>query len=398
MTTSKPELREDQERIVQVGGYAAFQATEGIPIITGFAVDDLRAVEVKPWARLECLGTYINLDGAGNTNDAYVAEIEPGKKMAPERHLFEKNIYVLSGRGATLVGDDPKSRISFEWHKGSVFSVPINTWHQHLNGSGTEPARFVAVTTAPLTMNLFHNDGFIFDNPYVFEDRVSPAKAFSGEGTMFSSVNGRTNAWETNFVPDIETFTTFTWKERGAGGAHIKLELAEQTQTAHISEFPVGTYKKAHRHGPGAHLLITGGVGFALVWRKDDMSDLVKADWQRGSLYLPTQDAENEYFHQHFNVGTTPARYINMAPSNSRKYTYQRGINDPGRQAEIRAMVSISEGGIQLEYEDEDPRVHEIFEEELRKHGQECRMKNLIASCTGVAGPENKKGALGAYA
>ena len=83
-----------------------------------------------------------------------------------------------------------------------------------------------------------------------------------------------------------------------------------------------------------------------------------------------------------------------MSPSNSRKYAFRRGSNDPSKQGEIRAMVSIKEGGIQLEYEDEDPRVHRIFEEELAKRGQECRMKNLIAECTGVAGPENKKGAL----
>ena len=90
MTTSKPEVRPDQERIVKIDAYRAFQAKEGIPVVTGFAVDDLRAVEVKPWARLDCLGTYINLDGTGDTNDAYVAEIEPGKKMAPEKHIFEK--------------------------------------------------------------------------------------------------------------------------------------------------------------------------------------------------------------------------------------------------------------------------------------------------------------------
>ena len=60
-------------------------------------------------------------------------------------------------------------------------------------------------------------------------------------------------------------------------------------------------------------------------------------------------------------------------------------------------MVSIKEGGIQLEYEDESRRVHEIFEEELRKHGQECRMKNLIPYCTGVEGPQNKKGSLKAW-
>ncbi|MCH7654701.1 MAG: cupin domain-containing protein [Chloroflexi bacterium] len=375
MTTSKPELREDQERIVQVGGYAAFQATEGIPIITGFAVDDLRAVEVKPWARLECLGTYINLDGAGNTNDAYVAEIEPGKKMAPERHLFEKNIYVLSGRGATLVGDDPKSRISFEWHKGSVFSVPINTWHQHLNGSGTEPARFVAVTTAPLTMNLFHNDGFIFDNPYVFEDRVSPAKAFSGEGTMFSSVNGRTNAWETNFVPDIETFTTFTWKERGAGGAHIKLELAEQTQTAHISEFPVGTYKKAHRHGPGAHVIIVKGMGYSLLWPSHGSphDGMERVDWKPGAMVVPP----NGWFHQHFNGGTTPARYLAFR-WNSQKYFFSLGSPMEGD-----TDVSVKLGGGQIEYEDEEPMIHELFEEALAKVGTSSQMAEFIPRLRG---------------
>ena len=370
MTTSKPELREDQERIVQVSGYAAFQATEGIPVITGFAVDDLRTVEVKPWARLECLGTYINLDGAGGTNDAYVAEIEPGKRMAPERHLFEKNIYVLDGRGATLVGDDPNSRISFEWHKGSVFSVPINTWHQHLNGSGTEPARFVAVTTAPLTMNLFHNEGFIFDNPYVFEDRMGGAKLFQGEGTMYTAVAGRTNVWETNFVPDIETFTTFTWKERGAGGAHIKLELADQTQTAHVSEFPVGTYKKAHRHGPGAHVIIIKGTGYSLLWPSHGRphDGMERVDWRPGAMVVPP----NGWFHQHFNGGATPARYLAFR-WNSQKYFFSLGVAMEGE-----TDVSVKLGGGQIEYEDEEPIIHDLFEEALRKAGTQSQMAEFI--------------------
>ena len=55
-TASKPEVLADQERLVRVSAYEAFQAREGIPVIGGFAVQDLRKVEVKPWARLECLG------------------------------------------------------------------------------------------------------------------------------------------------------------------------------------------------------------------------------------------------------------------------------------------------------------------------------------------------------
>jgi hypothetical protein len=51
------------------------------------------------------------------------------------------------------------------------------------------------------------------------------------------------------------------------------------------------------------------------------------------------------------------------------------------------ADKSVKEGGWQVEYEDEDPEVHRIFEAELAKSGVECRMKNLSPYCTGVDGP-----------
>jgi quercetin dioxygenase-like cupin family protein len=340
-----------------------------------------------------CDGAVVYLDGDEETNE-HVIEVGPGGKTNPVHHMFNEVVYVLSGRGATQVWYDEGRKQTFEWAAGAYFSIPMNATYQHFNGSGEQATRMVSVTNLPGMVRKFITPDFIWNNPYVFPDRMKADEGWaSASGMMYK---GR--VWETNFLPDAARMPMPNWGERGAGGTNIMLSLADNTVSSHISEFPVGTYKKAHRHGPGAHLLITGGEGFALVWKNEDMSDMVKADWQAGSLYLPTQDAENEYFHQHFNVGTTPARYINMAPSNSRKYTYKRGINDPGRQAEVRAMVSIKEGGIQMEYEDEPRRIHEIFEEELRKHGQECRMKNLVPWCTGVAGPENKVGSLKGYA
>ncbi len=370
MTTSKPEVRTDQDRLVKHTAYDEFQASEGIPIVTGFAVQDLRSVEVAPWARLECQGAYINLDGTGGTNDAYVAEIEPGKRMAPERHLFEKNIYVLDGRGATLVGDDPNSRTSFEWKRGSVFSVPINVWHQHMNGSGSESARFLAVTTAPLVMNYFHNDDFIFNNSFVFEDRMAAQRQFQGEGTMFTGNSGRVNVWETNFIPDIETFTTFTWKERGAGGASVMFELADNTQAAHVSQFPVGTYKKAHRHGPGAHVIIISGEGFSLLWPQDGgpRDRMERVDWKVGSMVVPPTN----WFHQHFNGGTEPARYLALRWG-SQKHGFSLGSAGEGE-----ADVSVKLGGAQIEYEDEDPIVHDMFAETLAQAGGESQMGEFI--------------------
>ncbi|MCH8199599.1 MAG: hypothetical protein IIA54_05980, partial [Chloroflexi bacterium] len=208
------------------------------------------------------------------------------------------------------------------------------------------------------------------NNSYVFEDRMGGAKLFQGEGTMWTARAGRTNVWETNFVPDIETFTTFTWKERGAGGAHIKLELADQTQTAHISEFPVGTYKKAHRHGPGAHVIIIKGTGYSLLWPSHGSphDGMERVDWKPGAMVVPP----NGWFHQHFNGGATPARYLAFR-WNSQKYYFSLGVAMEGE-----TDVSVKLGGGQIEYEDEEPLIHDLFEEALAKAGTRSQMAEFI--------------------
>ena len=53
--------------------------------------------------------------------------------------------------------------------------------------------------------------------------------------------------------------------------------------------------------------------------------------------------------------------------------------------------VSGKEGGIQVEYDDEDPEIHQIYEAELAKLGLPCRMKNMVPTCTGEAGAETIK-------
>ena len=61
----------------------------------------------RPWERTGGLAARICLEGTGETNDAYVCEIPAGKALKPQRHLFEELIYIVSGRGATTVWNDP---------------------------------------------------------------------------------------------------------------------------------------------------------------------------------------------------------------------------------------------------------------------------------------------------
>ena len=53
--------------------------------------------------------------------------------------------------------------------------------------------------------------------------------------------------------------------------------------------------------------------------------------------------------------------------------------------------VDRNEGGSQIEYEDEERAIHDLFEAELTSVGAICRMKAFIPWCTGEVGPTNER-------
>ena len=360
--------------------YLRWIEREGVPLIVDFAFDDLNTLELSPWERKGGSGAIINIPNHVIPNDAQVVEIKPGAKSEPVHHMYEAMFYVLSGRGATSIWIDEDKKKTFEWHKGSLFSVPLNASNQQFNASGTEPARYVAVTSAPPMMRLFRDDDFMFDLPHVFSSRYTGEQDyFSGNGKLY---NGR--IWESNFIPNAATMPLYGWASRGAGGINAALEMAHNSINAHISEFPVGTYKKGHRHGPGAHLLLlSGDAGFSLLWNEDDRSDMRKADWKEGSMVIVPGEGT---YHQHFNSGTKRARYLALKQG-------EHGLVPPYGGIRPGADVSMKDGGRQVEYEDEARQIHDIFEAELGKNGATCRMKAFIPYCTGEVGPTKERDA-----
>jgi uncharacterized RmlC-like cupin family protein len=358
----------DLEFMGTVNPYLEWQEQEGLPRISGFYVDDLAAVDVSQWASRGAFGAFVNLEGTGGVNDLQILELPPSSSTTPAHHMFEVLAYVVTGRGSASVWYSETTRSSFEFGTGALFSVPLNASYRFFNASGTQPLRIVMVTNAPLIMNLFHNSEFIFDNPFVFRDRFGgESRYFSGDGKLWR--RNRSHIWETNFVPDVRTLQLYSWKARGAGGHNVLMELAHSSMSAHVSEFPVGTYKKAHRHGPGAHVIILNGKGFSTLWRAGEKD--VRCDWKPNSVVVPPAD----WFHQHFNTGDRPARYLALKFSGRRYFISPEFVPDA-------ADVDVKLGGRQIEYDDEDPTIHVTFEGELAANGGRCGMRGILASCT----------------
>ena len=188
-------------------------------------------------------------------------------------------------------------------------------------------------------INLYEDIDFIFSCDYDFKNR------FNGEPDYFAAKNEQQGfLLKTNFVADAVNLPLITAKERGAGGGHIRFSMAKGSMNSHISQFPIGTYKKGHAHGPGAYVIILSGEGYSLMWPEGE--EPKRYDWEVGTLIVPP----NMWFHQHFNSGTTPSRYLALK---------HEVVSIRNAQGVPKAWISRRIGGDQIDYADEKPVVRQ---------------------------------------
>ena len=322
--------------------YDRFLEREAIPVVRGYFVEDLKELEVKPWKRMGALGCYLNMGNQQET-DAYVCEIPPASQTLPQRHLCETLIYIVTGRGATTVWNNEKHKRSFEWSAGAIFAIPLNVAYQHFNVSKDEPVKFLAGTNLPHLLNLFHNEDFIFRNPFEFIDR------FDNDPDFFrKSERLMTRGWETNLVPDVNTFPLDEYPMKGKGVRIMRFGIAGTVYGCHIQEFPVGSRSTFHRHGPGAIVCVTQGTGFAMVWREED-KERTRFKIGPGAIYSPGE----LMYHGHFNTGPTPMRHFAMR-GRSPRHSFDR------YRPRLYDM---------LPFDEEPPEVHREYLAELARNG-----------------------------
>ena len=359
-----------------VDPYQDWLTAEGIPVTEDYGVY-LFDGQTAPWPRYGVKGGAVHLKGRGDFANMFL--LESRRAAPPRRSGISTKTSSMSWKALAAPRSSSRTApgAASSGAPKSLFAIPLNAKHRHFNGSGTERALLATTTNLPMVMNIFHNEAFVFGSEFDFGERAGKKEYFSGDGDLITVRPGN-HMWETNFVPDLTAIELKSWGDRGAGGTNIMFVLADGTMHAHISEMPVGTYKKGHRHGPGFHVMCVIGLGYSLMWFEHE-KDFRRIDWKHGMVLSPG----DRQFHQHFNTGPQPARYLATAVGGLRYPTMQaQRISLLGARADDLPAVSksVKDGGDQIEYEDQDPRIHRIWLEEMRKNGAPPKMEKFVAT------------------
>lgn len=366
---------------LQKTAYHQWMKGEGVPIVGGYGIEDVRQVKLAPWRRMGGKGAFLCLYGMEGITGMYVAEIPPGGALEPEKHLYEEVICILAGQGATEVWQERGGKRVFEWRPWSLFAPPLNAWHRLING-GREPAKFLAVTNAPLVMDIHHNVEFVFGCPFLFSDRYVGEENYFDVGHK-QYVLGMQAMWETNFIPNL--------KEMGirddlfTKGPEIKLVQFEASGNAligHVADWPTGLYHKAHYHNDGAVLLILRSQGYTLLWPRElgmrpyesgRGDEVIEVNWGEGSVLGPP----GGWFHQHFNVGKEPVRQLAVRYGSR---IHHIGFVLAAQRKTDGVYISVKKGGTMIEYEDEDPEIRRRYEAALKRTGVPSKMPPVLSS------------------
>ena len=100
-------------------------------------------------------------------------------------------------------------------------------------------------------------------------------------------------------------------------------------------------------------IVIPAGEGYSIMWPEGQEKVIVP--WHEGSMFVPP----DRWYHQHFNVSVTPARYMAFHAMSQVGGGAER-VMDPRRD--------------QIEYPNEESWIREMFAEELSKRGLKSLM------------------------
>ena len=246
-----------------------------------------------------------------------------GWKTLGHRHTVEAVIHVLQGKGHSIIDG-----VRYDWEPGDFISVPMFSWHRHLN-TGNEDFIYLAATTGPLSLAL---------GLAVYEDERYPDYWVFGhksESAMKSLIPGaddstrvsikRQQRQNRSIRPMRSTRNScFFPAAKRSGGVpaaylvekrRVEFEKTPMGRVRYVidpktgflmrvlgtllAEISPGKRSGAHRHMYEEVNYVISGKGYSLIEDR-------RYDWSEGDvLCIPVFS-----WHQHFNTGDRPARFL----------------------------------------------------------------------------------------
>jgi oxalate decarboxylase/phosphoglucose isomerase-like protein (cupin superfamily) len=334
--------------------YDRWMEAQDVPVHRGYFIEDLRTIEVAPWSERECNAAFIQLEGMEGVAEARISELAGGATVPPMKFALDEVIYTLNGNGICTVWAEGVDKHSFEFGPRSLFLIPRGAYRQFANARGDQPLRLLHNSYLPVAMSMEPDPGFYFNNPYGHPELLQPREEELYAVAKRAPSMGRGASWYGNFFTDMGAWENLVpHRQRGGGGHVVDVSFPHSQMGGHMSVFPPGTYKKGHRHGPGRVIVIPAGEGYSIMWPEG--GEKVIAPWHEASMFTPP----DRWFHQHFNVSKTPARYLALAPL-PQFSGHSEKVEDRSRD--------------QIEYTREEPWIREMFEDELGKRGLKSLM------------------------
>jgi quercetin dioxygenase-like cupin family protein len=306
----------------------------GVPGVLGQQASEAIKLAQYPVKPDKEFGASIARIGEGRLHqlDATLVEIPPGGQLAPHRHLAEEIMYIVAGKGQTLMWNrEGGKKELYEWKAGDLLSPSLNAWHQHVNTSDT-PARYISFTTSPVALNLFHDPAFLSSSEFIFEDRwqqgITQKPEYTPEGGFESSTVVRMRVG--HLLPDI-VGRELRQRRKGAWGITITPEgdLAGN----HLLEMEVREKKAGeftddeahmHRHPWEVAYVVLDGAGYSNLQREGEPKRVL--NWQKGDMYI----VEANEFHDNRPKDSATTRYLQVKVSG-----YFHGVGNVGQTIEL---------------------------------------------------------------
>jgi gentisate 1,2-dioxygenase len=246
-----------------------------------------------------------------------------GWKTLGHRHTVEAVIHVLQGNGHSIIDG-----VRYDWQPGDFISVPMFSWHRHVN-TGSEDFIYLAATTGPLSLAL---------GLAVYEDERYPDYWVFGhksESAMKSLIPGADDSTRIRIqesataAPLSSTDALYREQLLFSGGeeqrrrkscvlvkgADTEFEKTPMGRVRYVidpktgflmrvlgtlvAEISAGRRSGAHRHMYEEVNYVISGRGYSLIEDR-------RYDWAKGDvLCIPVFS-----WHQHFNTGGEPARFL----------------------------------------------------------------------------------------